>query len=66
VRGGAEQRAELRLEDFVERQAEADAAQSERRPGSLDAACSMGSCGSLTSNVRTVTRRPAAPSSSRR
>ncbi len=37
VRGGAQQGAQLRLEDLVERQAEADAAQSERRAGPFNA-----------------------------
>ena len=37
VRGGAQQRAELRLEDLLHRETQTDAAQSERRPGAVDA-----------------------------
>ena len=59
MRGRAQQRAQLRLEDFVERQAEAQAAQAERRPRALDGGVLEPSCASVTSNVRTVTRRGA-------
>ena len=37
VRGRAQQRAQLRLEDLVEREAQPDAAQAERRPRAFDA-----------------------------
>ena len=66
VRRRAQQRAQLRLEDVVEGEAEADAAQAERGRVAVDPGDVEPSCVSLTSNVRTVTRPGAMLSTSRR